>query len=68
LPRIIDIVSSEARSSGSKSNPIPERLMRYGITLDQLQKAISESNANVGGDYLIHGEKHAERARHRPDW
>jgi len=36
--------------------PDPERLMRYGITLDQLQKAISESNANVGGDYLIHGE------------
>src|SRR5437868_1505187 len=30
--------------------------MRYGITLEQLQKAISESNANVGGDYLVHGE------------
>jgi cobalt-zinc-cadmium resistance protein CzcA len=56
VPRIIDIVSSGGTVKRYEVHPDPERLMRYGITLDQLQKAISESNANVGGDYLIHGE------------
>ncbi len=56
VPRIIDIVSSGGTVKRFEIQPDPERLMRYGITLDQLQKAISESNANVGGDYLIHGE------------
>jgi len=56
VPRIIDIVSSGGTVKRFEVQPDPERLMRYGITLDQLQHAISESNANVGGDYLIHGE------------
>src|SRR5260221_725452 len=56
VPRIIDIVSSGGTVKRFEIQPDPERLMRYGITLDQLQKAISESNANVGGDYLVHGE------------
>src|SRR6185295_19082778 len=34
----------------------PERLLRYGITLRQLETTILDSNANVGGDYLVHGE------------
>ena len=56
VPRIIDIVSSGGTVKRFEIQPDPERLMRYGITLDQLQKAVSESNANVGGDYLTHGE------------
>src|SRR5579864_7605669 len=56
VPRIIDIVSSGGTVKRFEIQPDPERLMRYGITLDQLQHAISESNANVGGDYLTHGE------------
>src|SRR5713226_2521006 len=56
VPRIIDIVSSGGTVKRFEIQPDPERLMRYGLTLDQLQKAVSESNANVGGDYLIHGE------------
>src|SRR5262249_24587614 len=35
--------------------PDPERLKRYGITLGQLQTAIANINANVGGDYLVQG-------------
>ena len=31
-------------------------MVRYGITLDKLQNAIQNSNANVGGDYLVEGE------------
>ena len=56
VPRIIDIVSSGGTVKRFEIHPDPERLMRYGITLDQLQNAISDSNANVGGDYLVHGE------------
>lgn len=56
VPRIIDIVSSGGTVKRFEARPDPERLIRYGITLDQLQKAISESNANVGGDYLPSGE------------
>ncbi len=56
VPRIIDIVSSGGTVKRFEIHPDPERLMRYGITLDQLQRAISESNGNVGGDYLAFGE------------
>ena len=56
VPRIIDIVSAGGTVKRYEIRPDPERLMRYGITLDQLQKATSNSNANVGGDYMVEGE------------
>ncbi len=56
VPRIIDIVSSGGTVKRYEIRPDPDRLMRYGITLDQMQKAIANSNANVGGDYLVQGE------------
>jgi Cu/Ag efflux pump CusA len=33
----------------------PDRLRRYGVTLRQLQNALAESNANVGGDFVAQG-------------
>ena len=36
--------------------PDPDRMKRYGVTLDQLQKEISDSNSNVSGDYLTQGD------------
>lgn len=56
IPRIIDTVSSGGTVKRYEVHPDPERLMRYGITLKQLQATIAQSNANVGGDYLVHGE------------
>jgi cobalt-zinc-cadmium resistance protein CzcA len=56
VPRIIDIVSAGGTVKRYEVHPDPEALMRYGITLDQLQQAISDSNANVGGDYMSLGE------------
>ena len=35
--------------------PDPEQLKRYGVTLQQLQTAVSNSNANVGAGYLVQG-------------
>lgn len=56
VPRIIDIVSSGGTVKRYEIHPDPERLMRYEVTLDQLTHAIQDSNANVGGDYMIQGE------------
>ncbi len=56
VPRIIDIVSGGGTVKRYEVQPDPERMVRYGITLDKLQSAISNSNANVGGDYLSEGE------------
>ena len=36
--------------------PDPDRMRRYGITLAQLQNALANSNATVGGDYLKQGD------------
>ncbi len=35
--------------------PDPDRLKRYGITMQQFQDAVSNSNANVGAGYLPQG-------------
>ncbi|MBS0263513.1 MAG: efflux RND transporter permease subunit [Planctomycetes bacterium] len=56
VPRIIDLVSAGGTVKRYEVHPDPESLMHYGITLDQLTKAISDSNANVGGDYLALGQ------------
>ena len=56
VPRIIDIVSGGGTVKRYEVHPDPERMVRYGITLDKIQDAVKESNANVGGDYLAEGE------------
>jgi cobalt-zinc-cadmium resistance protein CzcA len=55
VPRIIDVTSSGGTVKRYEIQPDPERLKRYGITLQQLQNALANSNANVGGDYLVQG-------------
>ena len=45
-----------AQFGGIEIQPDPDRLRRYGITLPQLQAAISNSNATVGGDYVNQGQ------------
>ncbi|MBS0210727.1 MAG: efflux RND transporter permease subunit [Planctomycetes bacterium] len=52
---IAGVVSSGGSVKRYEIHPDPQRLKEYGITLDQLQDAISQSNANVGGDYVIQG-------------
>ncbi len=55
VPRIIDVTSSGGTVKRYEIQPDPERLKRFGITLSQLQNAIANSNANVGGDFLVQG-------------
>ena len=55
IPRIADVVSFGGAIKRYEIQPHPERLKAYGISLEQLQKAIAENNSNVGGDFVIQG-------------
>jgi cobalt-zinc-cadmium resistance protein CzcA len=56
VPRIGGVVSFGGTTKRYEVHPDPDRLKQYGITLTQLQNAITGSNANVGGDYLRRGD------------
>jgi cobalt-zinc-cadmium resistance protein CzcA len=56
VPRIVDITSFGGTVRRYEVQPDPERLRRYGITLGQLQSALQNSNATVGGDYISPGQ------------
>jgi cobalt-zinc-cadmium resistance protein CzcA len=56
VPRVIDVTSFGGTVKRYEIHPDPERLKRYGITLSQLQTALANSNANVGGDFLFRGQ------------
>ena len=53
---IVDVTSMGGTMKRYEIRPDPNRMKRYGVTLDQLQKAISESNSNVSGDFLNQGD------------
>jgi cobalt-zinc-cadmium resistance protein CzcA len=55
IPRIADVVSFGGAVKRYEIQPSPERLKAYGISLEQLQKAIEENNSNVGGDFVTAG-------------
>ena len=55
VPRIADVTSFGGTVKRYEIHPDPARLSRYGITLQALQNAVANSNANVGGDYLFQG-------------
>jgi cobalt-zinc-cadmium resistance protein CzcA len=56
VPRIVDITSYGGTVRRYEVQPDPDRLRRYGITLPQLQTALTNSNATVGGDYVNQGQ------------
>src|SRR5437660_545870 len=55
VPKIADVSSFGGLVKRYEICPDPDRLRRYGITLQQLQTAIFNSNGNVGGDILVQG-------------
>src|SRR5260370_22794458 len=55
VPRIIDVISYGGTVKRYEIHPDPDRLKSYGLTLQQLQDAMSKSNTNVGGGYLKQG-------------
>jgi cobalt-zinc-cadmium resistance protein CzcA len=55
VPRIVDVTSFGGTVRRYEIHPDPDRLKRYGVTLAQLQQALSNSNTNTGGDYVNQG-------------
>ncbi len=56
IPGIADATSFGGTVKRYEIQPDPDRMKRFGITLAQLTTAIADSNANIGGDYLVQGE------------
>ena len=56
VQRIVDVGSFGGTVRRYEVQPNPDLLRRYGVTLMQLQNAISNSNNTVGGDYVNEGE------------
>jgi heavy metal efflux system protein len=56
VPRIVDITSFGGTVRRYEVQPDPDRLRRYGVSLLQLQNALVNSNATVGGDYVNEGQ------------
>ncbi len=55
IPRVAGVTSCGGMVKRYEIHPDPDRLKEYGITLQQLENAISSSNANVGGDMIVQG-------------
>ena len=55
VPRIMDVSSSGGTVTRYEIHARPRPPARYGITLAQLQAALGNSNANVGGDNVSQG-------------
>jgi cobalt-zinc-cadmium resistance protein CzcA len=56
VPRIVDVTSFGGTVRRYEVRPDPDRLRRYGVTLPQLQNALTNANATVGGDYVNQGQ------------
>jgi cobalt-zinc-cadmium resistance protein CzcA len=56
VPHIMDVTSTGGTVKRYEIHPDPDRLKRYGVTLNQLQTALSNSNQNVGADLMKQGD------------
>jgi cobalt-zinc-cadmium resistance protein CzcA len=55
IPGVAGVVSCGGTVKRYEIQPDPQRLKEYGITLAQLESAITASNANVGGNFVVQG-------------
>src|SRR6516162_5002930 len=56
VPRIVDGTSFGGTVRRYEVQPDPHRLRLNGVSLGQLQTALTNSNATVGGDYVSQGQ------------
>lgn len=55
IPGVAGVVSTGGTVKRYEIQPDPQRLKEYGITLQQLEDAVSASNANAGGNFIVQG-------------
>jgi cobalt-zinc-cadmium resistance protein CzcA len=56
VPHIMDVSSTGGTVKRYEIHPDPDRIKRYGVTLAQLQAALSNSNQNVGANLMRQGD------------
>ena len=56
LPGIAGVVGCGGTVKRYEIRPDPDRMRQYGITLQELESAIRDSNANVGGSFITQGK------------
>ena len=57
IPGVADISGFGGMIKQYQVRPLPEKLQAYGVTLNQLVTALTNANANVGGDTVQTGEQ-----------
>jgi cobalt-zinc-cadmium resistance protein CzcA len=57
VPHIMDVSSTGGTIKRYEIHPDPDRLKRYGVTLQQIQTALANSNQNTGADLLTQGHR-----------
>src|SRR5436190_13059236 len=55
IPGVAGVVSCGGTVKRYEIQPDPQRLKEYGITLQQLENAVKDSNANAGGNFIVQG-------------
>src|SRR6185295_14068989 len=55
IPGVAGVVSTGGTVKRYEIQPDPQRLKEYGITLQQLEDAVTASNANAGGNFIVQG-------------
>src|SRR5262245_9049294 len=55
IPGVAGVVGSGGTVKRYEIQPDPQRLKEYGVTLQQLEDAVSSSNANAGGNFIVQG-------------
>src|SRR5690242_6937130 len=57
VPGIIDVTTFGGTTRQYQAEVDPQKLLAYDVTLPQFLTAVSQSNANVGGNYLTLGSQ-----------
>lgn len=57
VPGIVDVASFGGTTREYQAEVDPQKLLQYNVTLPQVVSAVTESNANVGGNYLTMGSQ-----------
>ena len=55
MPGVIDVTTFGGKTKEYHVDVDPGKLISYGVSLSQVITALSNSNANVGGNYLTIG-------------
>ena len=57
VPGVVEINSFGGELKTYEVQLEPERLVQYGVSLEQLFEAIEQNNSNSGGGYIVHNQE-----------